>query len=336
MKGKDILKGLTDDASLGSKAPSGRPTRPSKRSNLGGSGVVGAMKSELNQIAEEAAAAKALRETIAREGQIVDIDPTMIDEATIRDRIAVRNDPEFEQLKSAIEKASQQVPILVRPKPGDSGRYQAAYGHRRTRVAKELGRKVKAIVRELTDHEMVLAQGQENGPRQDLSFVERALYAHRLLDSGYDRTLICHVLGVDLPEVSRLLSVSEGIDQDLILAIGPAPKVGRPRWVDLSKAIGNVKLSKKIQNLISSDEFVREDDSNKRFGLVLKAANSEIKIKKPEREALLGDGGKRLAWFKKTNKGATISAENEEFSEFLRERLPSLISEFTEKHKDDS
>ena len=49
--------------------------------------------------------------------------------------------------------------------PQQEGRYQIAYGHRRLRAAIELGRPVRAIVKPLTDEQLVVAQGQENSAR---------------------------------------------------------------------------------------------------------------------------------------------------------------------------
>lgn len=48
------------------------------------------------------------------------------------------------------------------------GFYQAAYGHRRLCAARELGIPVKAIVRVLDDHALVMAQGKENAERRNL------------------------------------------------------------------------------------------------------------------------------------------------------------------------
>ena len=87
----------------------------------------------------------------------------------------------------AIRITGQQVPILVRPHPEIEGRYQIAYGHRRARAARELGRPVRAVVRQMSDAELVVAQGQENSARRDLSFIERALYAAKLERAGFDR-----------------------------------------------------------------------------------------------------------------------------------------------------
>jgi ParB family chromosome partitioning protein len=64
------------------------------------------------------------------------------------------------------------------------GRYQTAFGHRRVRAARVLARPVKAIVRTLSDDELIIAQGVENSAREDLSFIERAVFALRLENAG--------------------------------------------------------------------------------------------------------------------------------------------------------
>ena len=42
------------------------------------------------------------------------------------------------------------------------GRYMIVFGHRRTRVAKELGVPVRAVVKKLEEIAHIIAQGQEN------------------------------------------------------------------------------------------------------------------------------------------------------------------------------
>src|SRR5690606_36556655 len=46
---------------------------------------------------------------------------------------------------------------------------------------------VRAVVRDLSDTELVLAQGKENAERRSLSFIERAFFAKALIDHGFDR-----------------------------------------------------------------------------------------------------------------------------------------------------
>ena len=43
-----------------------------------------------------------------------------------------------------------------------------------------LSRKVRAVVKEMKDREHVIAQGQENSARANLSFIEKALFAARI------------------------------------------------------------------------------------------------------------------------------------------------------------
>lgn len=157
-KGRDILKSM-----VGAVEPT-RPEVPSVQQPHRPSGAVKAMNLSLGRLGEEAAAAKALRESLASGDKVLEIDPASVEMSFIRDRIPVDKDAEFERLKQSIQESGQQVPILVRPDPARAGHYQAAYGHRRLRAAAEIGVPVKAVVRKLTDEELILAQGQENGP----------------------------------------------------------------------------------------------------------------------------------------------------------------------------
>ncbi len=113
------------------------------------------------------------------EGQtIVELDTDTIDPSFVQDRMP----GDIDGLVKAIREQGQQIPILVRPHPEASGRYQVAFGHRRLRAVSELNRPVKAVVRELTDEQLVIAQGQENNERQDLTFIEKARFASRLTE----------------------------------------------------------------------------------------------------------------------------------------------------------
>ena len=67
------------------------------------------------------------------------------------------------------------------------------------------------MVRQLSDRELVVAQGQENSARADLSFIERARFALHLEVAGYDRETIISALSVDKTTVSRLISVASQI-----------------------------------------------------------------------------------------------------------------------------
>ena len=170
MKGRDALREMLAE---------GKPKLPNASAPVAHpAGAVKAMNLGLQRLSEEASAAKSLRATLAGAEHVIEIAPSEIEFSFVRDRLPVESDPSFESLKAQIAAQGQQVPFLcalIQKIPALSGRLR----HRRLRAAAELGRPVKAIVRKLTDDELVIAQGQENSERRDLSFIERALFASR-------------------------------------------------------------------------------------------------------------------------------------------------------------
>jgi ParB family chromosome partitioning protein len=284
------------------------------------------MSLDLHHLSEEAAAAKTLREALSTSEPIVELNPEQIDPSPVADRIRTDKDPAYEELKAAIADRGQQVPILVRPQPAFPGRYQIAYGRRRLRAAAELGRAVKAIVRPLSDTDLVIAQAQENGPRADLSFIERALFATNLLAHGFDKDTIVGALSIDKPELSRLLTVAGNVTSALIEAIGPASKIGRPRWLLFADVCGQSDAASRANQAALTEEF-RCADTNTRFNIVLAAASG--KSSRPDqRSAISTNGGQRVGWFERTKKGIRLSSDLPAFVTFLESRLPALLDEF--------
>lgn len=167
---------------------------------------------------------------------LIEIDPTLIEAGGLQDRLET-DDAEDAALRTSIAEYGQQVPVLVRPHPDHDGRYQIVYGRRRVLALRDLGRPVKALVRQLDDRDLLIAQGQENSARRDLSFIEKASFARQMAEAGYDRKIIGDTLSMDKTLISRVLSVAERIAPDLVLAIGAAPSVGRDRWLALAEAL---------------------------------------------------------------------------------------------------
>ncbi|HTO80307.1 MAG TPA: ParB N-terminal domain-containing protein, partial [Methylocystis sp.] len=69
---------------------------------------------------------------------IVELDVAVLDHSFVADRIE-DDDEDYICLREAIREHGQSTPILVRPHPQVKGRYMIVFGHRRARVAKELG-----------------------------------------------------------------------------------------------------------------------------------------------------------------------------------------------------
>jgi ParB family chromosome partitioning protein len=278
----------------------------------------------LDRLSAEAAQAKVLREELASRETTQELDPKLFAPSIVLDRIPSTTDVRFQELKSAIAENGQQIPIIARVHPTEEGHYQIAAGHRRWRVARELGRPLKAIIRQLSDQEMVILQGQENGPREDLSFVERARFAMQMETRGFDRDTLAAALSVDKPEVSRLLTVAAALGEELILTIGPAPKIGRPRWLQLAKALEYPGARELLNEVVSSERF-SVADSDQRFSLALQRVGA-VKRTAKRRSA----SSERVAWIEKKGGKTRLVSENAGFANFLQRRLPDLIKEFGE------
>lgn len=193
----------------------------------------------------------------------------MIEEGGPKDRLAF-GDADVAQLAESIRQHGQQVPIMVRPLPDRPGHYQIVYGRRRLRALRAIGLTAKALVRSLSDQEAILAQGQENSQRLDPSFVEKALFAAELLDSGYEQPVILDALAVDKPMLSRMTKVARAIPASVIHAIGSAHGVGRRRWEDLADLAREEGLD--LQAITMSLRLEAISASDDRFAKVSEAA----------------------------------------------------------------
>lgn len=161
---------------------------------------------------------------------LVDLDPHLIDAGGLTDRLE-HDEADHVRLMASLRAHGQQVPILVRPRPGHPGRYQIVYGRRRVLALRDLGQTVKALVRELDEAELVMAQGQENSARRDLSFIEKANFARQMMEGGFERKPVMEALTIDKTVLSRMVSVTDRVPAEVIAAIGAAPSIGRDRWL---------------------------------------------------------------------------------------------------------
>ena len=142
-----------------------------------GRAPVGAMGAALEDMkGQSEAEIAALKAQIEAGHSIVEIDTDKIDRSFVSDRMD-ESEEALGSLKEQIKIQGQIVPVLVRPHPESKERYQIAFGHRRVAAAAALGIKVKAVIKDLNDEDLVIAQGQENNERLDLSYIERARFA---------------------------------------------------------------------------------------------------------------------------------------------------------------
>jgi ParB family chromosome partitioning protein len=276
---------------------------------------------------------KSLADALAGGGGVVELDPALVDASFARDRFGEPNDEGLAALQASIAEHGQEVPILVRAAPGRPGRFQAAYGHRRLAACRALGRPVKALVRELSDPELVVAQGLENAERVDLSFIEKAAFARSLEDGGFARPTIMAALSTDKTELSKLIAVARGVPDAIIRAIGPAPKAGRRRWLSLAESLSQAGALARIEALLDQERF-RAADSDARFGMALAHAQrseADIALAAPQRLTIAALDGRPLARITETDERLTLQidrADDPAFADFLVRELPHLHARF--------
>jgi len=304
MARKDLLKGLMEtkaDTPSPAPAPAARVDAAKPRYSKGAIGAVSQSIAEL------------------KSRSITEVDPKMIDAGGLRDRLDPE-DPDLDRLIESIRLYGQQVPVLLRPNPNYEERYQVVYGRRRVAALKALHMPVKAMVRVLDDREVVIAQGQENAARRDLTFIERANFARQMRDAGYERKVICDALHVDKTLISRMLSVADRIPIELIEAIGSAPGIGRDRWIALADKLNGRDVM----------EHATGETSDARFEAVMAALVTPRPPARPP-QSVTSDDGVELAQVQRT-RGRMVLRMNsrtaEGFEDWLVENLARLHREW--------
>ena len=234
MARKNVLSNLMAPASDKATSATPSPEEPARQHvTYKGIGALGAVTRSIDALAAKADAAKEIEAKLTAGEVVIELEPDQIEESFISDRL-VHSDEQFQELVEAMRIRGQDSPILVRPHPEKTGVYQIAFGHRRAKAARLLGRPVRAVVKVLTDRDHVIAQGQENSARADLSFLERATFAGELEARGFDRETIMAALSADKTTVSKMLSVVNRIPKSVRAGIGPALAIGRDRWHELA------------------------------------------------------------------------------------------------------
>ena len=212
-------------------------------------------------------------------GQVIEIDPDDILESAIPDRFASAYDAEnIAELMQSMREHGQSTPGLVRSLAGEAKAFQIVFGRRRLAAAKLLGIKFKAIARDLSDEDAIVLQGEENSNRNDLSFIERCLFAQSQEVAGYGRDIICKSLSTGKSHVSEMIRLATALPREIVQDIGPAPEVGRRRWIDFeTKWSAHAAPLEAAKKALGNDD-VRNGDSNVRFARVLEALSREREL----------------------------------------------------------
>jgi ParB family chromosome partitioning protein len=308
MARKNLLKDLiTDDAAAraategpadtAEPAPSPPPPRRAR-------GAVGAVSQSIADLKARA---------------LVEVPADMIDHAGLKDRLD--DDAELDALVESIRTYGQQVPVLLRHSPNYEGRYEVVYGRRRVAALKRLRQPVRAMLRDLNDRELIVAQGQENAARKDLSFIEKALFAKQMAGMGFERKIICDALHIDKTVISRMLSVVDAIPAEIVRAIGAAPSAGRDRWLALAERVRGRKASEIAP-------LAQGADSDARFAALFTALAPK-RGPAPAAEALRGADGSEIGRVARRGATATFTlARDGGFDAWLQANIERIHRDF--------
>ncbi len=129
---------------------------------------------------------EALKTKLEAGETIIELSPDVIDPSFISDRMEI-TDAEVDELAEQIKDRGSSFRLwfvlILRRK--DDTRLPSAIG---ASVSCKARPEYPRVVRKLTDAEFVVAQGQENNARLDLSFIEKARFAAELEKQGYSRS----------------------------------------------------------------------------------------------------------------------------------------------------
>ena len=280
-----------------------------------------------------------------------ELDPAEIQDERYSDRL----DPkDVHDLRASIEQNGQTVPILVRRHATEPNRYLLVYGRRRLEAirASDKVSKVRALIANLDDTAALRAQVSENTGRRDLSYIERALFAQELLDSGFgSQAQIAEVLNVTRSAVSMSISVAKAIGTALAHAIGPAHGVGRPRWEALAKELADSRIENDDLSRIAldvrakaaaneqADEDPQVDPSVAAFEAVArhvkKSVSSTLGKKPRSKTTALVIDGTPVGAIKRSGRALRLDLTDvdDAFAEWLDARAQDVLEELHDRWK---
>lgn len=115
---------------------------------------------------------------------------------------------ELKELQESLQASGLLQPVTVRPAAGGKG-YELIAGERRLRAAAGLGWKtIPAVVKDLTDQEVLTLALVENLQRSDLNPIEEAEgYDQLIRDFGYTQQSVAAMVGKDRSTVANVIRI---------------------------------------------------------------------------------------------------------------------------------
>ncbi len=154
------------------------------------------------------------KETYAEESALRDIGIDQISANPFQPRKSFKP-AELSELQGSLQSSGLLQPITVRPSPKGSG-YELIAGERRLRAAANLGwPTIPAVIKDLSDQEILTLALVENLQRSDLNPIEEAEgYGQLIRDFGYTQQTVATMVGKDrstIANVLRTLNLPAGV-----------------------------------------------------------------------------------------------------------------------------
>lgn len=149
-----------------------------------------------------------IRKTIDKEGEnILEIEVDLIDPNPFQPRL-VFDQQKVESLAESMSGPQGLIsPVVVR---AHGGRFELMSGERRLRASKHLGwETIKAIIRDISDHDMMISAAAENNHREDLTDLEKALSYAAMDKVMPSRKKLAEEAGIGRQNLYRYLAIAE-------------------------------------------------------------------------------------------------------------------------------
>ncbi|MEL6683494.1 MAG: plasmid partitioning protein RepB [Pseudomonadota bacterium] len=278
--------------------------------------------------------------------KVWDIDPDDIIDDRVHDRL---DTTDIADLRASIEESGQTVPVLLRRHPKAADKYLLVYGRRRLEAIRHSLKvnTIRALIAQMDETKAVEAQITENMGRRDLTYIEKALFAHELIEAGFgNQNRVAEVLTAAKSAISMALGIVGDIGPDLIRSIGPAEGIGRPRWEALAKALAPydktppelITLAERARarESVNTDLETLRDPSVVAFEAVLaklepaaSPAPQQTKAKSTARTVALR--GPAASTLKQTAKGVQINIPHGGFADWLADQAEDVLTELHDR-----
>jgi ParB family chromosome partitioning protein len=296
-------------------------------------GIVGsALALHREALSEKVARLEAdLRAERMHADRLLRLDPSLITDPlpADRDERAFR-DEAYATLKASIAAHGQHVPIMVRPAPDQTDRYEIAAGRRRLVACQELGLEILARVLPLDENAMLVLQYRENAEREDISTYERGKWFVRLAtERGLSTTVIAAIVGLAQSVVVELMGLARLPESLLALLDDPR---------ELSLADGRrlraaLKSEGALDRMVAAlKEASTALGTKAQIGLVLRTVAApdacDVAVASRKGKPILTTDGRRLGFLTRSGEqwvcrfDRTVEAEA---IEWLANQIPELL-----------